>query len=124
MRRFDSPQVVLFALSMTALSLLLSGCRGSAPAPQAGASEAGTVAVEVATVQTGDLSEEIEVTGDLASYAGHRRRHQAGRSNRGGTRAGGRPTSRRGRSSPAQTSPICVCSCAKRRQRCKQRRRT
>ena len=69
MRRFDSPQVVLFALSMTALSLLLSGCRGSAPAPQAGASEAGTVAVEVATVQTGDLSEEIEVTGDLASYA-------------------------------------------------------
>jgi RND family efflux transporter MFP subunit len=69
MRSIESPQVALFALPLLALSLLLSGCRGGAPAPKAGASETGTVAVEVATVQTGDLSEEIEVTGDLASYA-------------------------------------------------------
>ncbi|GBC93617.1 putative multidrug resistance protein EmrK [bacterium HR15] len=51
------------------LMLMLSACRGGAPASRATANETPAVAVAVATVQTGDLSDEIEVTGDLTSYA-------------------------------------------------------
>ncbi len=51
------------------LVLLLSACRGGAPAPRATASETTAVTVAVAPIKTGNLSEEVEVTGDLVSYA-------------------------------------------------------
>jgi len=51
------------------LVLMLSACRGGAPAPRATASESSAVTVAVAEVKAGDLSEEVEVTGELTSYA-------------------------------------------------------
>ncbi|MEN3000539.1 MAG: efflux RND transporter periplasmic adaptor subunit [Armatimonadota bacterium] len=56
-------------LAWLGLVLVLSGCRGGTPAPRATANETAAVTVAVAKVKTGDLSEEVEVTGDLTSYA-------------------------------------------------------
>jgi HlyD family secretion protein len=50
------------------LILALSACRGGAPAPQATANENSAITVAVETIKTGDLAEQVEVTGDLMSY--------------------------------------------------------
>ncbi len=57
-----------YGLLFVFLSVMLSACRGGAPAPRAGANETSAVTVAVAEIKTGNLTEEIEVTGDLKSY--------------------------------------------------------